>query len=234
MISVVCWRWGKLFEPHYVSRLRNMLARHLHRDHELICVTDDPRSIPPGIRTVRITELQNTPRCRRRMKQYDREFAGSLGTRILSIDLDVVIVDDITPLVDRREPIVLWKVGYAGVYSGSFVLYDYTACHSLWERYAADPEGFPRQCGPGVQSDQAMLNRWILERNIKPGEWTEDDGFVSWFGGERYRSLQHHGMGPDRPEVPKGARIVVLGSADKAVLDEGRYAWADAWADAWA
>lgn len=227
MISVVCWKWGSLFGPEYVARMRSMLARHLHREHELICVTDDPRSVPAGIRTERITDFQNTPRCRRRMKQYDRAFACRLGTRILSIDLDVVIVDDITPLVDRREPLVCWKVGYAGVYSGSFVLYDFNALHGLWERFAADPEGFPASCGERNASDQAMLNRWLRGRDVP--HWTEADGFVTYFG-KGYERLEHHGVGPTRQELPDGARVVVLGSADKVVLDERRYDWCAQWA----
>lgn len=232
MITVVCWRWGSLFGPEYVSNLRNMLARHLHREHEFVCITDDPASVPAGIRTERITELQDTPRCRRRLKQFDRGFACKLGTRILSIDLDVVIVDDITPLVDRREPIVLWKVGYAGVFSGSFVMYDYHALHGLWKAFAADPDGFPhRASDERVPSDQAMLNYWLRSNpEIRPGVWTERDGFVTWFGAG-YEKLEHHGVGPNRPQLPDGARVVVLGSADKAVLDNRETDWAEAhWA----
>jgi hypothetical protein len=227
-LVVCCWKWGDLFSAKYVNNMQSMLDRHLHRPFELICVTDDPRGITSAVRTERITQWQDTPRCRRRIAQYDRAFAARLGSRILSIDLDVVIVGDITPLIDRREPIVLWKVGYAGVYSGSFVLYDFGACHSLYEQFAADPYGFPASCGPGVQSDQAMLNKWLEGRDVP--HWTERDGFVTWFGGERYRKLQHHGMGPDRPDPPEGARVIVLGSDDKAVLDDRRYEFTEAWA----
>lgn len=232
MITVVCWLWkrpdgSRLFGPEYVNKLRNMLARHLHREHELVCVTDDRTGIDPGVRTERITAFQDTPRCRRRMKQYDREFAGRLGTRILSIDLDVVIVDDITPLVDRREPLVLWKVGYAGVYSGSFVLYDFSALHSLYEAFAADPVNYPlRSQAHGTPSDQAMINHYLLNRDVP--HWTERDGFVTYFG-KGYESRAHHGVGPANPDLPEGARIVVLGSADKAVLDNNEFDWCSEW-----
>lgn len=234
MITVVAWWWKKadgsdLFGPEYLANMRNMLARHLHREHEFVVVTDSPARVPAGIRTERITELQDTPRCRRRMKQYDRAFAAKLGTRILSIDLDVVIVDDITPLVDRREPLVCWKVGYAGVYSGSFVLYDFGALHDLWETYRREPDAFPARAQPrGVGSDQAMLNLWLQGRP-PPAQWTERDGFVTFFG-KGYEKLEHHGVGPNHQELPEGARIVVLGSADKAALDEQHYEWCAEWA----
>lgn len=220
-LAVVCWRWGNLFGPEYVNRLRNTLERHLHIPHSLFCVTDDPAGIDRRITTVPITEFTNTPRCQRRMKQYDPEFASRLGMRILSIDLDVVIVDDLTPIVDRPEPIVCWKVGYAGVYCGSFVLYDAGAFRGLWRAFSRDPVGYPRQAQPrGVPSDQPMLNYFLRGQQVP--YWTEADGFVSWFG-RGYERLEHHGMGPHRPELTPGARIVVLGSADKLEMDEGRH-----------
>ena len=229
-LVVVSWWWRKpdgshLFGPEYLLRMRNMLARHLHREHEFVVVTDSAALVPAGIRTERITQWQDTPRCRRRVKQYDRAFAATLGTRILSIDLDVVIVDDITPLVDRREPIVCWRVGYAGVYSGSFVLYDFGALHGLYEAFAADPDGYPLATGERNASDQAMLNHFLAGREVP--HWTERDGFVSYFG-NGYEALEHHGVGPNRTELPEGARVVVLGSADKAAMDTGAHEWIEA------
>jgi hypothetical protein len=225
MLTIVTWKWGRLFEPVYVRRLQAMLARHVHLAHELVCVCDDPTGLD-GIRTVPMpTTYARTPRCRRRMQQFSRAFAADLGaTRLLAIDLDVVIVDDLTPVLERPEPIVGWLVGHAGVYSGSFLLFDAGALHGAWEAFARDPEGYPRRIQPrGVPSDQAMLNAW-LQTQPPIGEWTEADGFVTYYG-EGYERLEHLGVGPGHPALPPGARIVVLGSADKPVMDAEAYPW---------
>ncbi len=231
MLTVVCWRWGKLFEAHYVNRLRAALERHLHLEHELVCVTDDPAGIDPRVRIVPLpTTFAGTPRCRRRMQIFSRDFARQLGRRILSIDLDVVIVDDITPIVDRREPLVCWKVGYAGVFSGSFHLMNAGVLDGLWRPFAADPEGYPRSVSrEAVPSDQAMLNaflasHWPRAVSGQVPHWTEADGFVTYFG-RGYEYEERLGVGPNRTTIPAGARIVVLGSADKAELDAGRDPW---------
>lgn len=224
MLSVVTWRWGQLFGREYVERLRAGIARHLRIPHEVVCVTDDPRSIE-GVRIVPMpTAYANTPRCRRRMQQYSAEFASQFGARMLSIDLDVVLVDDITPLVDRPDPIVMWKVKHAGVFSGALVLCDTGALDGAWKCYERDPEGYPRRASPsGVGSDQAMLNQWL--KTQKPIKfWTERDGLVTYFG-EGYEKYEHLGVGPNRPTLPAGARIVVLGAADKHVMDAGRFDW---------
>lgn len=225
MLTVVCWKWGSIFSPVYVSRLRSMLERHLHMPHELVCVTDDPRGIDDRVRTViPPPPLVGDIRCRRRMRQFSREWgAKHLGQRVLAIDLDVVIVNDITPIVDRPEPLVCWRVGYANVFSGSFLLFDAGALDGAWQAYSADPAFYPATTGEANASDQAMINHYLRGKQV--AQWKERDGFVTWFGGERYAKLQHHGMGPDRPNLPPHARIVVMGSADKAVMDSGRYPW---------
>lgn len=225
-LSVVCWKWGHLFSATYVNRLKLALRKHLQLEHQLYCVTDDPEGIDHDICLLPITEFKDSPRCRRRLKQFDKNFAALIGTRILSIDLDVVITGDLTPLVDRPEPLVCWKVGYARVFSGSFILYDHDVLHGLYETYALDPIGFPRFVqSRGVPSDQAMLNYYLYTRSSIPvAQWTEADGIVTYFG-EGYERFEHLGVGPGRPQLPPGARLVVLGSADKSAMDEGRYPW---------
>ena len=224
MITVVCWKWGNLFSSVYVNRLRTALERHLHLEHELVCVTDDATGIDPRVRIVPLpTTYANTPRCRRRMQIFSREFASGIGKRILSIDLDMVIVGDITPLVNRTEPIVCWRVDYAGVYSGSFHLMDAGVLDPLWRMYKAAPEAFPASVQPrGIPSDQAMLNWYLRDKRV--AQWTSKDGLVTYFGAG-YERFEKYGVGPSNPNLPKGARIVVLGSDDKAVMDEGRFPW---------
>lgn len=229
MLTVVTWKWSPPgrpgpFNAGDVNRLRAGLERHLRIPHELVCVTDDPAGIDGRVRVVGLPDTYAaTPRCRRRMQVFSRDFARYLGYRLLCIDLDVVIVGDLTPIVDRPEPLVCWRVGYAGVFSGSFFLMDAGHLDGLWRRFAADPEGYPllTRRGP-CPSDQAMLNHYLQGREVP--HWTERDGFVTYFG-DGYERLEHHGVGPGHPDLPAGSRIVVLGSADKAVLDEGRYPW---------
>lgn len=223
MLTVVCWKWGAVFDAAHVRALKAGLEKHLHLAHELVCITDNPEGLD-GIRVVPMpTTFADTPRCRRRMQHFDRQFARDLGARLLCIDLDVVIVDDITPLVDRPEPVVCWKVKHAGVFSGSFLLMDAGALHPLWQLFAAQPDRFPaRVQASGTPSDQAMLN-WYLRGKRIPF-WTERDGFVTYFG-EGYEHKEHFGVGPTRRELPGGARIVVLGSADLRVLEDQSYSW---------
>lgn len=223
-LSIVTWKWGDRFQARHVNTLRSMLSRQPF-DHRLICVTDDPAGLDGDIVTAPIEQFTNTPRCRRRMAQYSQDFAAIAGPRFLSLDLDVVLVGNVAPLVLREAPLVCWRVGYAQVYSGSFVLMNTGLLHGLYAAFAAEPDTFPRRVQPvGVPSDQAMLNWYLARHSHAVEELTEADGLVTYFG-DGYASREHYGVGPSQPNVPAGARIVVLGSADLAVLDEGRFDW---------
>lgn len=227
-LSVQCWKWGSLFSSAHVNALRWMLDKNLRMDHRLVCVTDNPVGIDGDVVIAEMpADYADTPRCRRRMQGFSREFSQKIGNRILYIDLDVVIVDDITPIVNRPEPIVGWKVGHAGVYSGSFLLADAGALDGAWQLFKASPDGYPTSLQPrGVASDQAMVNAWLATQ--PPIQyWTEADGFVSYYG-DGYARLEHLGVGPSRPTLPAGARIVVLGSADLDVLESDQFDWVKA------
>jgi hypothetical protein len=148
-----------------------MLARRLELEHRIVCVTDDAAGLDAAIEAIPIpARHSDSPRCRRRMRQFDREWISTIGDRILAIDLDVVLVGDITPLIDRPDPLVCWRVGYAGVFSGSIVLMDAGVLDPLWRAFDADPDGYPRRAWPGgVGSDQAMLNFYLSRPRRRSG-----------------------------------------------------------------
>ena len=227
-VKFFAWRWGLIFSAVHINVLREALRRHVHVDHELVVCTDDPSDICDDVRVLPMPmRFSQTPRCRRRMQGFSREFSeavAGIDGRVCYIDLDVVIVDDITALVTRPEPIVGWRVGHAGVYSGSFLLADAGALDGAWQKFAADPEGYPASLQrKGIASDQAMLNDW-LKTQPPIGELTEKDGLVTYYG-RGYERLEHLGVGPNRRKLPMGARMVVLGSADLDVLEDDRFSW---------
>lgn len=224
MLSVCVWKWNRhdgtaLFGPEHVNTLRSMLDRHLHMDHRLHCFTNEPEGLDGDIVVHPIVEFLDTPRCRRRMYQYGEHMQDLVGPRMLALDLDVVLTDDVTPLFDTSDPLVLWDVVYAGVVSGSVQLMDTGFLDGLYWAYKHAPDEFPRQASPrGVGSDQAMLNHYIFEwEELAYRVWTEGDGIHTFFG-DGYEHLAHHGVSPTSERLPDGCRMVVLGSKDLQYL----------------
>lgn len=222
-ISCVTWLWGSLFSAEYVNTLRSMLERNLKLPHKLYCVTNQPEGIDPRVQIVPPpTESTDQFRCRRRMWQYSRDRIAEFGPRMLCLDLDLVITGDITKIVDRPEALVMLKIGYANVFSGSFVLQDTGALHGAYERYKRAPAEFLRETRLKNASDQAMINLHL--RGSTVAHWTEADGFAVYFG-EGYEKFEHFGVGPRRSALPFGTKVVILGSADKHVMEQRRFDW---------
>lgn len=222
-LACVCWLWGSLFDASYVNTLRSMLERHLKIPHVLYCVTDQPAGIDHRVRIVPMpTEFTDKFRCRRRMWQYSKERRAEFGPRMLCLDLDLVVTDDITSLVDRPDPLVMVRIGYANVLSGSFILQDTGVLHGAYARYKTAPREFLAETRLKNASDQAMLNLYLRGKPV--GEWRESDGFAVYFGAG-YERFEHLGVGPQRSSLPAGTKVVILGSADKHVMDERRFDW---------
>ena len=139
--------------------------------------------------------------------------------------------DYVKDAIGAAGSLVCWRVAYAGVFSGSIVLMDAGVLDPLWRAFDADPDGYARRAAPrGVGSDQAMLNFYLSRTPaIRPAVWTEADGLVTFFG-KGYERLERRGVGPGHPHLPRGARIVVLGSDDLEVLEQSaHYPWVSEW-----
>ena len=123
MISVVCWLWPTVrnyrssFGAKNVNIFRNMIERNLHMEHEVVCITNIPKGIDPRVRIIPLwTDYSDvdsphggvSPSCYRRLKAFSPEMADVIGPRFISMDLDVCIISDITPLLQRTEDFIIW------------------------------------------------------------------------------------------------------------------------------
>ena len=193
MIEFVTFKWKTLgyrseFGAEQVNVLRDMLARNYRRPHRLTCVTDDGEGIDGDVRVLPLWDDHanvpsphggNNPSCYRRLKLWSREAADLIGERICSIDLDVVITGDITGIVERPEPFVLWGdyVNPKTHYNGSLQLIRAGCRPDVWERF--DPLHSPRATrSAGFHgSDQSWLS---LALGGDAPRWTLADGVASF------------------------------------------------------
>ena len=213
MLSVVCFKWRprlgyrSSYGPAQVHTLRDMVRRHYPDPHRFICVTDDPAGLDANVEVVPLWDdhasvpnpsFPDGPSCYRRLKVFSPYVAPILGERIVCIDLDVVIVDDLRPLWNRPEPFVGWRDPVRKwPYNGSLFMLDAGARPEVWETF--DPATSPGlSSGAGMRgSDQGWMS-YVLGWN--EAAWTEDDGVISF-----QREVKKAGG-----KLPRGARIVVF------------------------
>ena len=93
---IACVRTGTVYRMEYVIRLRNMIARHMHRPYTLICFTDQPDRCE-GVTFIDASDVGLTGWWAK-MLIFSTEWRER--SKIIYIDLDTVIIGDVTPLAD--------------------------------------------------------------------------------------------------------------------------------------
>lgn len=214
VLNVVLWKWKQLgFRDTYISEYVNIVAGMLRFNLlgiplRIICVTDDPIDIDPLVETFPLWDDHSTvlnasgrhlPSCYRRLKLFDRATQQALGIndgdRILSLDVDTIIIQSFTDIIARidKSKAVFAGWGVRGVhhqtvFNGSF--WTFHAGDHLQEMWSLfDPVRSPALCLANgfLGSDQAWLSmNFALRKDVLPIRTPE---FISYPREVRRRSL---------------------------------------------
>jgi len=219
VITFIVWKWFNptyrtVFLPEYVNILRGMLRRHYHYKFRLICITDDAEGIK--CETFPIwndhAKMVNPcgavlPSCYRRLKIFHPDTTQAMGIedgdRVVSMDLDTVITDDLTPTFECDADFKAWKgVGswQPVVYNGSLFMFRAGRMRWLWDEF--DPVTSPQQTLQAryFGSDQAWMSFRL--NGSAPG-WDVEDGVYSYA-----RDVHQNGL-------PNNARVVFFNGKRK-------------------
>ena len=207
-ISVVTFLWNDGFReylPAHVNKLAKMIKMYLPIPHRFICVTDETKGFSENVELFKlpadaewVTTLgppgkKHLPSSYRRLWLFSKE-AVCLGDRVLMLDVDCLIVNDLTPLFGIPDDFVGWrpnsewrtnvkaKVAYKRIGGGTWLLR--TGTHTfIWEKFS--PQGILDAKEQGwTGSDQAWLS-YNLARNcaVFPpdmGIYHTQDGAKHW------------------------------------------------------
>jgi hypothetical protein len=213
VLTVCTFKWAppqgyrSKFGPEAVIALRNMVRRHYKQPHRFVCITDDAKGLK-DIETLPLwtdhSEVPSpngprNPSCYRRLKLFAPEMEALLGKRFVSMDLDTVVVGDLSPIFDRPEDFVIWgETDPRSFYNGSMFMQTAGARAQVWKDF--NPRTSPKEAKKAGRfgSDQG----WISHK-LGPGEamWGRQDGVYS------YRvHIEPHGD----DYLPENARLVMF------------------------
>ena len=231
-LKIICWKWNSnnyrtKFTEYHVNILKWMIDKNIKIPYDLICITDDPSGIDDSIQTIKLWEnpapnygKEDKPNCHVRLKCFSEEFKNIInGNKFVSIDLDTIIVSDITDLLIKDENFCIWKPDTAEMpCNGSFFVHKCGTKKEIWQNF--DPKQIDPLYGikykTGLQgSDQA----WIALHLKK-------DDYI--FGGKKdgiYSFRQN--ILDKKNELPKNAKIVFFNGCDKPWHDNirSKYSW---------
>ena len=142
MITVACVFWGDKFSDDYVYNLKSMVERNTTVPHQFVCFSG--RELE-GIKTVKL--IPGYEGWWNKMQMFNTDF--KLGNRVVYLDLDTLIVDNID-----------WLLEYDGMFMGiedlgavnehqpelkgrlqsGVMSWDYRLNSHLWNRFTSSGE----------------------------------------------------------------------------------------------
>lgn len=203
MITVTCFLWGHAYRPAHVNALAALVREHYRRPHRFVVVTNDRGPFAPGVAVVADDEDfartpspagAGMPSCYRRLRLWRADAAETFGERIVCLDLDVLLVDDVAPLWDREDDVVLYRDPlWPHQVNGSMLMLRAGTRPDVWAAF--DPMTSPALArAAGFRgSDQA----WLSYKLPHAARWSGADGVYS------YRRDCAQG-------IPADARVIVF------------------------
>lgn len=174
------------YSPKYVHRLEEMVKRHTDRPFRTVCLTDDPGAMPEGVIPVKVPRVPGNERgWWRKMFLFhpNLPFKG----RVLYLDLDVLVVNDINPILDFPADFAI-APGSAPNFQtpgGLKMVRGYQSSVMVWDHRAR--ARFYKEFDPAVKKrlygDQDALKEMSPNEAILPAKWFErvtPDGPKLW------------------------------------------------------
>lgn len=227
MLRIVLFSWsaprsGWDYGPRAINRLARQIGPNLSIPHEIVCVGDTAEGLDPSIRFVPLwPHFREMGRCYVRLRAFAPEMREEIGPRFAWIDTDAIVLGDLTPLLDRPEPLVLWdgSILDGQPVNGSIVLMDAGAAADVWTFFRGQESAELARHAGYRGSDQAWIAYALRGRRC--ATWTAADGVLHW------------GASAGRRAPPPGARLMFFPGIHKP--DDGRVARATPWvAERWA
>jgi hypothetical protein len=195
MHHIVLWKWKQentrhAYNAEHVNTIARMLRRHIKTtEARVICITDDPAGVfdaktyPLWNDAAHLTNAsgQHLPSCYRRLRLYDPEAQRLLGIRagdrIVSLDLDSLIVGNIDQILNTPGRFVGWELRaqyHPRVFNGSFQMFTAGDLAHIWNKF--DPNRSPIEASDArfKGSDQAWLSFNLVKEPYGVGlTWPE-------------------------------------------------------------
>lgn len=204
---ILCMKWGSKYGPEYVNRLYAMVARHLRGPFKFVCLTDQIDGIRSEVQCLPIPDLAlpaGLPeRGWKKLTTFEADLHGLRGTALF-LDLDVVIVDDITPFFKVPGKFLIihdWKRPWRVTGNSSVYRFQLGAHADVLAKFRAEAEAMRAQ----FRNEQAYLSDVLYKQGVLT-YWDQ-----SWCASYKYHCIPTWPSNYWRtPVIPEGARIVIF------------------------
>lgn len=144
-LPVIFWKWKNSnyrssFRAAHVNAAAEMVHGNTSFPVQPICITDDAEGIDPGIKIIPLWPCpapeygeRGRPNCTVRLKMFSPEFVQLVGPRFASLDLDMVVTDNLDDILGCDDPFAMWgDTGKNFQYNGSLCVMNAGLFPQVW------------------------------------------------------------------------------------------------------
>jgi len=180
MLNIACFRWiprGKLRIPsqkkivygeRHINNLYYMCREHINIPFKFNAIVDDIKlNLDSNIIKIPLWDhFAELGGCYTRLFTYSNDIKDIIGDRVLYLDLDILILKNITNIVSKEEEFVYYK-RKDNLFNCSMYMMNSGSRSYIWEEFNKDP-------------DLAILNakEWTKQNNIMKG--CSDQAWVNY------------------------------------------------------
>lgn len=240
-VTILCMRWGHKFGPEYVHHLHAGVKKHLSHPFRFVCFTDAPGEVPAGVEAYPLPKFDlpagEQDLVWRKLALFKSPLFDLKGPALF-LDLDVVIVGNLDPFIERPGPfhiirdddLALPKPGrwlnprrarqLARIGNSSVVRFEIGANGDIAEQYLADPAKVMAST-PNRREQEFLTEQMAARGQLQhwPKGWCVSfkNHCVPLFAASYWRN----------PHPPADARIVVFAGKLKIpeAIDGGGGSW---------
>lgn len=196
----------------YVAKLRGMVARHLSRPFEFVCLTDQPEQVPDGVIPVRIKLPTGVFGWWAKVELFNS--AHPWRERVLYLDLDTLVVASLDPIVDFPASFAL--VPHAGTFNGRHglsVVKRFNSSVMVWDAGTQDHlyHLWSRAIARSLWGDQDWIGLQCPQASVMPAEWFPRLSEFEW------------------PDYPEQAKVVLCKKPKNTDAAKTLTGFAEAW-----
>jgi hypothetical protein len=203
---VLCMKWGTKYGPEYVNRLYGMVARNLRGPFRFVCLTDNSMGVRPEVECMPLPSLDLAPGADRgwpKLTTFKADLQGLRGTALF-LDLDIVIVGDITPFFEQPGEFLIikdWKRPWRITGNSSVYRFQIGAHADVLQHFVENQQDVRRR----YRNEQEYLSH-AMRDNGRLAYWPP-----SWCRSFKYHAITRWPTNYWRaPIVPPGARIMIF------------------------
>ncbi len=200
-------KWGTKYGPEYVNRLYAMVRRHLRGAFRFVCLTDRSAGVRAEVQCLPIPDLalpDGIPeRGWKKLTTFSADLHGLQGTALF-LDLDVVIVDDITPFFEQPGDFLIihdWKRPHRITGNSSVYRFELGGHPQVLEQFRVEHDAVRER----LRNEQAWLSE-VLHEQGRLSYWP-----AAWCASYKYHCVPRWPLNyVATPAIPAGARILVF------------------------